>query len=300
MEATTSLNQRPNELMIPDEEAYARIDIEVAQVAEFLMAKLEPVDIETLDPEDRRCPICQEEFHVSDDVKLSHAPVRTVCNHVFGKPCIIKWLDVFFYFGDRTRVDRSSHGNTSCPACRREFFPKAILEGMEYLAARLWLWDNAYDIAGVARSAREERSRKYLWEYVRYCHAVNDFQVSSQFEYWLLGGAQRLLLDYCEILQTQALTPLQEDLRAKLQGLAETDLRTIIAGVEGASSYASFVVVPQSHPAARIEVIDLTMDDSDEDTTDSDEVEADDIEYIDLTMDSSSEDEVDDEDTEIE
>lgn len=74
-------------------------DIEVSQRAEFLMTKLESVPLENLDPDDRQCGICQQEYCVSEDVKLSHPPVKTLCGHIFGKPCLIKWLDPLCYWG---------------------------------------------------------------------------------------------------------------------------------------------------------------------------------------------------------
>lgn len=162
MEGNTTSRPRPNELVIPDDEAYARTDIELSDIAEYLMTNLEPIDIKTLDAEDHICPICHEEFQESDNMKLAYEPVKSVCNHIFGKRCVIKWLDPFFYFGSTGPVGRSSHGKTDCQSCRRNFFPKATLEGMEFLAARLWLWDNAYANAGVARSEIEERSRRYI------------------------------------------------------------------------------------------------------------------------------------------
>lgn len=119
MEGNTTSRPRPNELVIPDDEAYLRTDIELSDIAEYLMTNLEPIDIKTLDAEDHICPICHEEFQESDNMKLAHEPVKSVCNHIFGKRCVIKWLDPFFYFGSTGPVGRSSHGKTDCQSCRR-------------------------------------------------------------------------------------------------------------------------------------------------------------------------------------
>ena len=134
------------------------------------MTELEPVHLEDLDPDGRDCAICKEEFRVSEDPKLSHTPVKTVsCGHIFGKPCIIKWLDPLCYWGSREGQESVIHnlnpstikaGNTTCPTCQRKFFFEPYREPMDSLASRLWLWDKAYAYAGVARTRTEEHPRK--------------------------------------------------------------------------------------------------------------------------------------------
>ena len=81
---------KPNELpWLSPWLRYAMVHVDLWEAIEFLMTKLEPVHLEDLDPDERDCVICQDEFRVSEDPKLSHTPVKTVCGHVFGKPCII-------------------------------------------------------------------------------------------------------------------------------------------------------------------------------------------------------------------
>lgn len=51
------------------------------------------VDLDDVDPDDRRCPICWEHYHVSEDLTLSHAHVKTVCGYIFGHKRITECLD---------------------------------------------------------------------------------------------------------------------------------------------------------------------------------------------------------------
>lgn len=232
-EGTTRV-PKPNEFVLPEHQAYAGVYHETAKIAEYLLTKLEPVDVETLDANDRACTICREEFHASDDFRLAHAPVKMICGHIFGGRCIQNWLDPLCYWATPETGQKSGHeiardlrkwGNTSCPTCRRVFFPMVFLEPMELLGARLWFWDFAYAHAGVARSALEEHSRKYLWRYVKYCRLLNGMEIVGESELTLMGYAQKFLLQFVTKLKSQALTPVQEDLREKLQWLAEFDLR---------------------------------------------------------------------------
>lgn len=255
MEESTTRDPKPNEFVIPEEQAYAWTYNEVAKNTEFLLTKLEPVGVETLDPNDRLCTICQEEFQVLNDVKLAHAPVKMICGHIFGRTCIMKWLNPLSYcivpeIGPRD-VNEMLHdlrttGNTSCPTCRRVFFSEVFLEPLELLAARLWFWDYAYGLAGVARSAKEEHSRKYLWRYVKYCRSINDIEIYGESERALLKGAQKCLLEFATDLESQALTSVQEALRENLQRLAERDLRDLIPEVGGNFSLVSRTIALES------------------------------------------------------
>ncbi|MCJ1465658.1 hypothetical protein MMC07_004277 [Pseudocyphellaria aurata] len=80
-------------LPFPKRKSYAMVDDAVIERVKFLMTKLEPVNMEELDPDNRVCSICQEELVVSEDAKPSHTPVRTICGHIFGKTCVIRWFD---------------------------------------------------------------------------------------------------------------------------------------------------------------------------------------------------------------
>lgn len=233
MEVSTTQTPKPNEFVIHQNEAYAGTDIEKWAVVEFLLTKLEPVNIEDLGPDERLCTICHNEFHVSENVKLSHPPIKTVCGHIFGKPCLIKWLDPLCYRGLEedengaaiTQVGRYGDAKTDCPMCRRVFFPKCRVEPWEYLAQRLDFWDTAYLTAGVARSEKEERSRKLLWEYVEYCHSINDDLLSDdgRLEY---DTAQVQFFRFTfNLVHTQQLTPYQEELRMRMAVIGNKDMK---------------------------------------------------------------------------
>lgn len=240
MEVSTTLTPKPNEFVIGQNSAYATTDIKKWKVIEYLLTKLEPVNLEDLGPDDEQCTICQQDFHVSEDVKLSHAPVKTVCGHIFGKPCLIKWLNPLCY----RSLDEDRHGaalmgrhwygdaKTDCPMCRRVFFPKCRVEPLEHLAQRLSFWDMAYDSAGVARSEKEERSRKHLWEYVEYCHSISQQppETDGRLGYDL---AQVHFNGFAAGLRNQPLTPTQRRLQAKLKGIALKDMKLSTFGSHG-------------------------------------------------------------------
>lgn len=163
---------KPNEFVISDYEAYAKTEIEVWEIMEFLTKKLEPLNTEELDPEDRVCAICLQDFCVfNEDGKTPHGPVKTSCGHIFGKGCIISWLDPLCFWGLVEDEDEDEAAaavydplfadtNTDCPICKRVLVPRFSVEPMEALAQRLIFWDMAYTSAGVARSEKEEHTRK--------------------------------------------------------------------------------------------------------------------------------------------
>lgn len=47
-----------NEFSVPGDQSYAGTYIETAKIAEFLLTRLKPVDVETLDLNDRGCTLC--------------------------------------------------------------------------------------------------------------------------------------------------------------------------------------------------------------------------------------------------
>lgn len=94
---------------------------------------------------------------------------------------------------------------------------------MELLAARLWLWDEAYTFAGVARSEEEERSREHLWEYVRYCRSIDEFALSDMEQYKAFESSLDHLLHYAQRFKVLSLTPFQEALRKKLETIGALD-----------------------------------------------------------------------------
>lgn len=240
-----SNNPRPNEFVISEDEAYAMTNIGTWESIEFLMTRLEPVKIEDLGPNDRQCAICRMEYCDSEDVDKSHSPVKTVCGHVFGKGCIMWWLDPLSYWGSADGADPEiyhggaefEHSKTICPLCRRIFYREASREPMERLAARLWFWDHCYAFAGVARSEKEERSRKQLWQFVEYCRSKTEFQIDNDTKFFLLLLAQYSLADFAKWLKTEALTPIQERLRETLERLGDYDLSDIVHDLEDGSDF---------------------------------------------------------------
>ncbi|MCJ1463282.1 hypothetical protein MMC07_001888 [Pseudocyphellaria aurata] len=231
MDETSPQTPKPNELMIPDDEAYARTNIEMGEIADILM-KLVPIKLEDLDLNDRVCAICRAEFFVSEDAKISHDPVRASCGHVFGKRCIIRWLDPFCAWGlkaeDDPEIDPEARlyesTNSHCPYCRRHLCPKSPIEPMEIVAHRLSFWDMAYASAGVERSEREESTRKSLWQYVEYCRSIDEHEVDRETELDHQRCAQMLLLDFALALKIEKLTPEQEILRQRLERISRKDL----------------------------------------------------------------------------
>lgn len=223
----------PPGFVIPEDVGYAMTAIATCEATECL-TKLEQVNLDDIDPNDRVCAICQEEFRLSEDVKLSHPPVKTVCGHIFGKRCLIKWLDPLCFYGlegedDGPEADENApffqKVKTSCPACRRVFFPEVTEEVMESLSQRLSIWDAAYASAGVPRSEKEEHTRKYLWEYVNYCHSVNEQFIDDRMIEPMHDDAQQQLLDFAIYLKAQTLTPEQEKQRQKLERIGERPIK---------------------------------------------------------------------------
>lgn len=221
MEGNTTPAPKPNAFVIADDEAYAMTNIQTFTAIEFLLTKLEPVNLEALGPEDAVCTICHQEFRISSDVKHSHAPVKTPCRHIFGQKCLMKWLGPLSSWGSQsehhaTAADPSpatTHGNTSCPLCRQALVPNFPIEPLESLASRLAFWDKAYAGAGVARSEREDRSRTILWGYVDCCRAMDELGHD------ILGArflAQTMFMRWLHALRSRIRTPQQEYLRQKL------------------------------------------------------------------------------------
>lgn len=228
---TSTQTLKPNGFIIAEDEGYAWTNIEMSEIAEILMTKLEPVELEDLDPDDRACAICCGELLVSEDPRISHDPVKTGCGHVFGKKCIIRWLDPFCFWGLKENDDPEATDaclyeptNSGCPVCRRGLCPRSPVEPMEVVAHRLAFWDMAYDSTGVERSEKEERSRKYMWQYIEYCRSIDEHEVDRQMEREHRECAQMLLLDFALYLKKEELTPEQEILREKLERIAKMDL----------------------------------------------------------------------------
>lgn len=94
---------------------------------------------------------------------------------------------------------------------------------MEYLAQRLSFWDTTYANLGVARSEKEERSRKDLWEYVEYCRSINDqSEIDGRLEYDM--AQFNFLIFAINLGVTQRLTLEQKDLWQKMMEVGYKDV----------------------------------------------------------------------------
>ncbi|MCJ1463863.1 hypothetical protein MMC07_002472 [Pseudocyphellaria aurata] len=272
-EENTTPAPYPNEFVIAHWLGYAFTDIELAEAAEFIMTKLEPIKLEDLDPDNRLCAICHEELFVSEDVKRSHDPVKTICGHIFGKKCIIHWLDPLRFWGlledDYLEIDiLSEHGNSGCPVCRRVFFPECSVSTMPLVAECLSFCDMAYASAGVARSEKEERTRKYLWLYVDYCRSIDEHILPFDIKVHLHKCAQKLLLQFAAQLKTQPLTPVQKELRIKLKRIGRKDLDKCIFEND------TYIFDIDSNDNERVEFEDNPMGTDKDWETGSDELES--------------------------
>ncbi|MCJ1269197.1 hypothetical protein MMC22_009086, partial [Lobaria immixta] len=281
---------KPNELVIPDGVVYAQVNPHIWEAIEFLMNKLELVNLQNLNTDDRLCAICQLEF------RQSRLPVKTVCGHVFCQSCIIMWLNPLGYVnaaedayslssgtegnyifrhrnypdtlssgtegnydeGSRENADTLSSGTdgdydegstedadsffsgtdfdyyekprNSCPMCRNALFPGMDRrEPIEWLSARLWLWDKAYAFAGVVRSEKEEYYRTNMWKYLNYCALNHVFEINRNVELESLQCSQRDLLDFAKSLKTQSLTPVRERLRKRLEKFGAANLPDVVS-----------------------------------------------------------------------
>ncbi|QSZ36802.1 hypothetical protein DSL72_006685 [Monilinia vaccinii-corymbosi] len=62
------------------------------------------VSVRSLPEDQRTCTICQGSLGGSE----GGVPVKTQCNHIFDRNCIVRWLD---------------EGNSNCPVCHEEVHP---------------------------------------------------------------------------------------------------------------------------------------------------------------------------------
>lgn len=146
--------------------AYADTMIEVLQIMKFFLDELLPVETDALEPEDRKCPICGEDY-----TRDSHHAVRTPCAHYFGESCIRTWLSPFLPWArgveNPFRREARPPGANTCPTCRRTCFPdQSVADCLPEIDARIRLWDYAYARAGIALSDRETQARELLLRYI--------------------------------------------------------------------------------------------------------------------------------------
>lgn len=108
-------------------------------------------------------------------------------------------------------------GKSGCLICQHGSFPKSTAALMEILVHGLFL--------GIARSEKEERSRRQLWDYPNRCRLIDAHELGREMEFYLDESAQELLLDIARSLKkNQTLTAEQEHPRGKLEPIRQKDL----------------------------------------------------------------------------
>ncbi|MCJ1467423.1 hypothetical protein MMC07_006048 [Pseudocyphellaria aurata] len=242
MEESTS---ESNEFIIPDLAGYAWMDIATCEAADFLMTLLEPVEMKDLDPDDRLCTICQEEFYFSESLEISHTPVKTPCGHVFGHNCLMTWHETMYAWSnsdpkpDADDFDiRMEMSNASCPNCRRECFPRQLKDSVEALEHRIAFWDVAYASAGVTRTEKETRCRDHVVRYIKYfnvAHKLEPLHIKLMWE--LDGTAQIDLLDFTNFQKAQRLSSELENRRIRLERIAKKNLSKCCNLIGGGYGY---------------------------------------------------------------
>lgn len=229
MEESTS---ELNEFVISEFEGYASMHIDTVEAAEFLMGQLKPLNIEDLDPDDRLCTICHQEFCFDKNQKHPHAPVETPCGHVFGDNCLMMWLETMHSWSsynpdpdaedDKVPVETS---NASCPNCRREFFPEQAKDTMEELVQRILFWDLVYAYVGVTRTAEEEHCRIYVMRYIQFFSSTHELKPIQMRVRWDFDKhVQTDLLKFSRAQKAHKLTSEHENRRIQLERIARKDL----------------------------------------------------------------------------
>lgn len=199
-----------------EKRTYAYIATETWQITKFLLEELTPVDTADLEPEDRECAICAEDFSTDD-----HPAVRLPCNHVVGEECVRERLRPYSPFSPILGYELKVGTNT-CPICRREFFSKQRgFDVLPNIEARIKLWDKAYAHVGIALSDRERQTREDLLRYIDYYTREDvyfyPFTSPESIEPWV-DHQRQWLLSFSLDLKRKNLTLRQEHLR---QGLEE-------------------------------------------------------------------------------
>lgn len=226
MEESPSQTSNSSAFDIPEDQGYAMTDIKTCAAIEFLLTKLEPVNLSDLSPDAQKCAICHEKFHISTDLTLAHTPVKTTCGHIFGHKCITKHLDPLCFYTHNEPATPPSGPlfrtcNARCPTCTHSFYAAPHQQPLQTLRIRLWVWDMAYASAEVRRSAAETRSRASLWAYVRYCERFEDVSLHPRTPYDLELDALLLLKRFTLTLHTTKLTPEQHAKRIRLERVVD-------------------------------------------------------------------------------
>ncbi|MCJ1423172.1 hypothetical protein MMC29_001053 [Sticta canariensis] len=202
--------------------AYADTSNETWQIVNFFLEELRPVDIVGAEPEDRKCPICAEDYTTG-----FHRAVRLPCNHCFGEKCNTKWLSPFIPWepnaGLTRRITGHHPGANTCPSCRHVFFPaQEAVDCLPEIDMRIKLWDWAYADAKIALSERQHRARECLVRYIDgyFARGLDEYYPSdaarSVYEPW----ARYRFVMHADLLRFLSLGPIQTQLKRRLLSIA--------------------------------------------------------------------------------
>lgn len=209
-----------NTLDVIEEVTYADTCTETWQIIKFFLEELNPINSADLEPEDRRCSICAEDFTVD-----FHRAVKLPCNHQFGEPCIKKWLSPYMPWTPMAGEKYLKPvGANNCPNCRRVFFPKqTAVDTLPEIESRIKLWDRAYAYVGIPLSERERRARRDLLLYVNsyFARGLDEYYPSNRVRSGYTSWAYQRLYLVSIFLVIVKLTPEQEHLRRGLEDIAK-------------------------------------------------------------------------------
>lgn len=210
---------------------YADTSIETWQIIRFFMKGLKFVNAADLESKDLDCGICTQDF--TTGYRRSHRAVRLPCGHIFGEPCIKKWLRPYKPCVSQMPATGGSSGRpvgaNTCPNCRRAFFPpQRTVDALPEIEIRITVWDMAYQHLGIALSGIERRARQDLLQYLAsYWDRSSDEHYppfTNRMEY--LTWAHERLLKVSRRLKRQGnLTPVQKHLTQGLEEYATQGFR---------------------------------------------------------------------------
>lgn len=210
---------------------YADTSIETWQIIKFFLEELKLVNAADLEPKDLNCGICAQDF--TTGYRRTHRAVRLPCNHIFGEPCIKKWLSPYKPCVSQMPTAGGALeepvGANTCPNCRRAFFPpQQTVDVLPEIEIRITVWDMAYRHIGIALSETERRARKDL---VQYLASYFDRRLDEHYPPftnrldYLTWAHKRLLIFSRRLKRHKNLTPVQKHLRQGLEEFAGNGFR---------------------------------------------------------------------------
>lgn len=218
-------------LDVNPQRTYADTSNETWQIIKFFLEELKLVNAADLEPKDLKCGICTQDF--TTGYRRSHRAVRLPCKHIFGEPCIKRWLSPYRPCVSRMPTARGllkkPVGANTCPNCRRVFFPKQkTVDVLPEIEIRINVWDMAYRHVGVALSETERRARADLLLYLTTYFDRGSDEHYPPFTHrldYLTWAHKRLLIFSNRLKQHENLTPVQKHLRQGLEKFARHGFR---------------------------------------------------------------------------